>query len=152
MLTGWILMAFSDLAPKGELAELGTAGMRRQIGLFMGFPLQNFPPTSENSFLFLPYLPRWKAGLSTIYCVFAKRPSYCNRNALHTATETPFTVQPKRPSHCNRNVPVFGAMGSAMGQSFSCKLTSNRLLTSLSEGGMIQIRMMTSGRAIRRSG
>ena len=100
MLTSWILMAFSVLAPKWEPAKMGTAWMRRLSRLFDSLPLDKFSPTSENSFLFPPYL------LSTIYCVFANRPSYCNRNALHTATETPFTVQPKRPSYCNRNAPV----------------------------------------------
>jgi hypothetical protein len=109
LITSWILTTFSAFAPKWELAELGTAFRGSKIELLQGFPLQNFSPTSENFFSFLPCLPRWKAGLSTAYCVLAKRPSQCNRNALHTATETPFTVQPKRPSYCNRTALSFFA-------------------------------------------
>jgi hypothetical protein len=102
-------MAFSAFAPIGTGGRMGTVWTGRQIGLFELLLLHKFSPTSENFFSFLPCLPRWKAGLSAAYCVFAKRPSQCNRNALHTATEAPFTVQPKRPSYCNRNALSFFA-------------------------------------------
>jgi hypothetical protein len=94
ILTGWILMDFSAFAPKWAPAELGTANWSLKTELFQGLSLQNFLPTSENSFLFLPDL------LPTIYYLLRlrqppfilqpKRPSQCIRNALHIATETPF--------------------------------------------------------------
>ena len=54
MLTFWIITAFSVVAPKWELAELGTAWMGRQIRLFDSLPLDKFSPTSELFFSFLP--------------------------------------------------------------------------------------------------
>jgi hypothetical protein len=105
LITNWIVTAFSSFTPKWEPAKMGAALPGFQTELFQSLPLQNFSPTSENSFLFPPYL------LPAIYYLLRLRqaPSYCNRNALHTATETPFTVQPKRPSYCNRSALSFFA-------------------------------------------
>ena len=61
LITSWIIKAFSAFAPKWEPAELGTARMGRQTGIIQSFLLQNFFPTSENFFSFLP--------LPTDYCI-----------------------------------------------------------------------------------
>jgi hypothetical protein len=109
VLTGRILMAFSAFAPKWEPAKMGTAWRGRLFRLFDSLPLDKFSPTSEIFFSFLP--------LPTDYCILPtasspsalilqpKRPSYRHRNALHSATETPFILQPKRTFFFCKNAP-----------------------------------------------
>jgi hypothetical protein len=109
MLTGWIITVFSFFAPQWELAKMGAAWRGRPFRLFDSLPLDKFSPTSEFFFSFLP--------LPTAYCLLPtasspsalilqpKRPSYRHRNALHSATETPFILQPKRTFFFCKNAP-----------------------------------------------
>ena len=56
LLTSWIIMAFSAIAPKWTGARMGAAFLDRQIRPIQPLPLNDFSPTSENLFLFLPDL------------------------------------------------------------------------------------------------
>jgi hypothetical protein len=99
ILTCWIIKAFLSFVPKMEGARMGAAFSGRGIEPIQPLPLDNFSPTSEiySPFLSLP-TPLESGAIYYLLLSTASSP-----NALHIATETPFTVQPKRPSYRHRN-------------------------------------------------
>jgi len=62
------------LPPGGNPPKWGQLGWGGFSGFSIGLLFTNFFQVPKISFLFLPYLPRWKAGLFTVYRVLAHCP------------------------------------------------------------------------------